>query len=152
MGYSIYFVISNLYQFRRIITGKCSLRSHRLLIWSSLQVLLLQYRQDISGKTFVLIRKYGFCAHWKMIICYNILSRWVLKVGWQLLNIFLFCQVDPSEKIQSTYELLVNTEEHILTELKDGAKLSDVYNSALAFVKKHKPELVKIYSYFFRSF
>jgi nucleosome binding factor SPN SPT16 subunit len=60
--------------------------------------------------------------------------------------------VDPSEKIQSTYELLVNTEEHILTEMKDGAKLSDVYNSALAFVKKHKPELVKIYSYFFLSF
>jgi nucleosome binding factor SPN SPT16 subunit len=50
--------------------------------------------------------------------------------------------VDPSEKIQSMYELLVDAEEHILSELKDGAKLSDVYNSTVAMVKKEKPELV----------
>ena len=40
------------------------------------------------------------------------------------------------------YELLVDAEEHILSELKDGAKLSDVYNSTIAMVKKEKPDLV----------
>jgi len=50
--------------------------------------------------------------------------------------------VDPSEKIQAMYELLVDAEEHILSELKDGAKMSDVYNSTIEMVKKEKPELV----------
>ena len=50
--------------------------------------------------------------------------------------------VNPSEKIQSIYNLLVSLEEHILTELKDGAKCSDIYKSALSFVKKESPELV----------
>jgi nucleosome binding factor SPN SPT16 subunit len=40
------------------------------------------------------------------------------------------------------YELLVDAEEHILSELKDGAKMSDVYNSTIEMVKKEKPELV----------
>ena len=50
--------------------------------------------------------------------------------------------VNPSEKIQSIYNLLVNTEEHIMSELKDGAKLSSVYKSAVNFVKKESPDLV----------
>ncbi len=57
---------------------------------------------------------------------------------------FLSKQVNPSDKIQSTYEILVNAEEHILSELKDGAKLSDIYNSTVAMVKKQRPELVKV--------
>ena len=50
--------------------------------------------------------------------------------------------VNPSEKIQSIYNLLVNVEEHILAELKVGVKLSSVYKSALNFVKKESPDLV----------
>ena len=50
--------------------------------------------------------------------------------------------VDPSEKIQAMYELLVDAEEHILSELKHGAKLSSVYNSTVEMVKKEKPEMV----------
>merc|ERR550532_3867232 len=50
--------------------------------------------------------------------------------------------VNPSEKIQSIYNMLVSLEEHILNELKDGAKCSDVYKSAVSFVKKESPELV----------
>jgi nucleosome binding factor SPN SPT16 subunit len=42
------------------------------------------------------------------------------------------------------YELLVDAEEHILSELKDGAKLSDVYNSTVAMVKTEKPEMVNL--------
>ena len=50
--------------------------------------------------------------------------------------------MNPSEKIQSIYNLLVNTEEHIMSELKDGVKLSSVYKSAVNFVKKESPDLV----------
>ena len=42
---------------------------------------------------------------------------------------FVYPQVNPSEKIQSIYDLLVKAEEHIMSELKEGAKLSDVYKS-----------------------
>lgn len=48
--------------------------------------------------------------------------------------------VNPSEKIQSIYNLLVSLEEHIFSELKEGAKLSSVYKSAVNFVKKESPE------------
>ena len=50
--------------------------------------------------------------------------------------------VNPSEKIQSIYNLLVSVEERILTDLKDGAKLSDVYKSAVNLVKKENSDLV----------
>ena len=50
--------------------------------------------------------------------------------------------VNPSDKIQSTYNLLVTAEEEILTRLQDGMKLSDVYKSAVNCVKKENPELV----------
>jgi len=50
--------------------------------------------------------------------------------------------VNPSEKIQSIYDLLVKVEEHILSELQDGVKLSTVYKSAVNFVKKESPDLV----------
>ena len=39
--------------------------------------------------------------------------------------------------------MLVSLEEHILSELKEGAKLSDVYKSAVNFVKKESPDLVE---------
>lgn len=50
--------------------------------------------------------------------------------------------VDPSEKIQSIYGLLVSVEEHIFAQLKDGAKLSSVYKSAVDVVKQENPDLV----------
>ena len=50
--------------------------------------------------------------------------------------------VNPSEQIQSIYNLLISVEERILTDLKDGAKLSDVYKSAVSLVKKENSELV----------
>lgn len=37
----------------------------------------------------------------------------------------------------------MNAEEQILSDLKDGTKLSDVYNNAVAFVKKERPDLVR---------
>ena len=50
--------------------------------------------------------------------------------------------VNPSEQIQSIYNLLISVEERILTDLKDGAKLNDVYKSAVSLVKKENSELV----------
>ena len=49
--------------------------------------------------------------------------------------------VDPSDKVQSSYDFLVSVEEHILSKLKDGAALKDVYDSAVNKVKKERPEL-----------
>ena len=51
--------------------------------------------------------------------------------------------VNPSEKIQSIYNLLISVEERILTDLKDGAKLSNVYKSAVSLVKQENSELVE---------
>ena len=43
----------------------------------------------------------------------------------------------------------MDAEEHILSELKDGAKLSDVYNSTVAMVKKEKPDLVTTFTFLY---
>ena len=51
--------------------------------------------------------------------------------------------VNPSEKIQSIYNLLVEAEEHILSQLKEGNKMCDVYHSTVDFVKKENAELVE---------
>eukprot|EP00088_Acartia_fossae_P005874 TRINITY_DN1265_c0_g1_i5.p1 TRINITY_DN1265_c0_g1~~TRINITY_DN1265_c0_g1_i5.p1 ORF type:complete len:1100 (-),score=479.08 TRINITY_DN1265_c0_g1_i5:747-4046(-) len=50
--------------------------------------------------------------------------------------------VDPSQDVQDVYSYLVTLEELILSKLKDGVKLSDVYNAAMDNVKKEKPELM----------
>lgn len=44
--------------------------------------------------------------------------------------------------MQTVYEYLVDLEEHLFNSLKDGAKLSEVYDSVLEKVKKDHPELV----------
>ena len=49
--------------------------------------------------------------------------------------------VDPSQEVQDVYSYLVTLEELILSKLKEGTKLSDVYNAAMDNVKKEKPEL-----------
>ena len=56
-------------------------------------------------------------------------------------NIVRTMLVDPSDKVQSSYDFLVSVEEHILSQLKDGAALKDVYDSALSKVKKERPDL-----------
>ncbi|KAK4019969.1 hypothetical protein OUZ56_001967 [Daphnia magna] len=50
--------------------------------------------------------------------------------------------VNPTEKMQDTYNFLLSVEDEILKSLVEGAKLSDVYNAAEAYVKKEKPELL----------
>ncbi|GAB6025748.1 splicing associated factor Dre4 [Chamberlinius hualienensis] len=50
--------------------------------------------------------------------------------------------VNPPQKMQDNYEFLLSLEEEVLNTLKDGIKLCDVYNAAVNFVKKGKPELL----------
>ncbi|RWS01709.1 FACT complex subunit spt16-like protein [Dinothrombium tinctorium] len=57
-------------------------------------------------------------------------------------NIIRTLLVNPTEKQQKTYELLVDLEEEVLSKLVDGAVLSDIYNHAVNFVKKREPSLV----------
>jgi len=57
-------------------------------------------------------------------------------------NICRTMLVDPSQSVQDTYNYLLTLEELIMSKLKDGAKLSDVYNAAMDNVKKEKPDLV----------
>jgi len=57
-------------------------------------------------------------------------------------NICRTMLVDPSQSVQDTYNYLLTLEELIMSKLKDGVKLSDVYNAAMDNVKKEKPDLV----------
>ena len=50
--------------------------------------------------------------------------------------------VNPSDKIQKTYEFLLQLEELIFTELKDGVKLSTTYEKVVEKTKKERPDLV----------
>ena len=56
-------------------------------------------------------------------------------------NIVRTMLVDPSDKVQNSYDFLVSVEEHILSKLKDGAALKDVYESSLKKVKTERPDL-----------
>ena len=52
--------------------------------------------------------------------------------------------MNPSDHVQNIYDLLVNAEEFLMSELVHGAKLSDVYNKTVNMIKKEKPELVSL--------
>ncbi|CAG7817942.1 unnamed protein product [Allacma fusca] len=57
-------------------------------------------------------------------------------------NVVRTLMVNPTEKMQENYNFLCNLEEEITKRLVPGAKLSDVYEKTVAFVKKEKPNLV----------
>jgi nucleosome binding factor SPN SPT16 subunit len=48
----------------------------------------------------------------------------------------------PQEQ-ESVYNLLLNLQAEILQKMKDGAVARDLYQHALSYVKKHKPDLEK---------
>ena len=57
-------------------------------------------------------------------------------------NIVRTMLVDPSDKVQKTYEFLVELEELIFAELRDGVKMSDVYETVLEKTRKERSDLV----------
>ncbi|RDD47106.1 FACT complex subunit SPT16 [Trichoplax sp. H2] len=56
-------------------------------------------------------------------------------------NIVRTLLVEPTERQQQLYNLLLEVEEIILQELKEGVKLAEVYDKAKNYVVKRKPEL-----------
>ncbi|XP_025194919.1 FACT complex subunit spt16 [Melanaphis sacchari] len=52
--------------------------------------------------------------------------------------------VNPTEEIRSNYEFLISLEDILMSKLKSGNKLCDVYNSGIEFAKKEKPKLVDL--------
>lgn len=58
-------------------------------------------------------------------------------------NIVRTLMVDPSDKQQKDYEFLLSVEDAIMEKLKEGEKMSAVYDHAISFVKKARPELVE---------
>lgn len=44
---------------------------------------------------------------------------------------------------ESIYHLLLNLQTELLSKMKDGAVIRDIYHHALSYIKKQKPELEK---------
>merc|ERR1711915_52517 len=58
-------------------------------------------------------------------------------------NIVRTMLVDPSQKVQDVYTYLISLEDLIISKLRDGVKLSEVYNAAMDNVKKERPEIAE---------
>lgn len=57
-------------------------------------------------------------------------------------NIIRTLLVNPNDEIQNNYNFLLTLEEELLKKLQNGVKLSEVYDTGYAIVKKEKPGLV----------
>lgn len=49
--------------------------------------------------------------------------------------------IAPSKEMEKNYEFLVSLQKHIFSVLKDGAKFNEIYDEALQFIEKNRPEL-----------
>lgn len=58
-------------------------------------------------------------------------------------NISRTLLVNPTDSIQANYNFVLSLEEELLAKLVPGVKLSDVYESGVAFTKKEKPDLLE---------
>ncbi|XP_059806782.1 FACT complex subunit SPT16 [Hypanus sabinus] len=57
-------------------------------------------------------------------------------------NIVRTLMVDPPQEMQDNYNFLLEVEDELLKEMKNGARIADVYQNVMAFVKQEKPELL----------
>ncbi|XP_072885322.1 FACT complex subunit SPT16 [Hemitrygon akajei] len=57
-------------------------------------------------------------------------------------NIVRTLMVDPPQQMQDNYNFLLEVEDELLKEMKNGARIADVYQNVMAFVKQEKPELL----------
>lgn len=57
-------------------------------------------------------------------------------------NIVRTIMVEPTEKMQENYKYLLELEEELISSLKDGTKLSDVYEKVRSKCQSDRPELV----------
>ncbi|CAG0919160.1 unnamed protein product [Notodromas monacha] len=58
-------------------------------------------------------------------------------------NIVRTLMVNPPDKMQKNYDFLVQLEEYLLEQLKDGKRMCDVYEAVIAEATKQRPDLVK---------
>lgn len=58
-------------------------------------------------------------------------------------NISRTLLVNPTDKVQEYYNFVLSLEEEVLKALVPGTKLSNIYEAAVAFAKKEKPELLE---------
>jgi nucleosome binding factor SPN SPT16 subunit len=54
--------------------------------------------------------------------------------------------VDPSKSQVANYKVLLATHEAVLSEIKDGALVKDIYNKALGVIRSKRPELEKSFA------
>ena len=58
-------------------------------------------------------------------------------------NMVRTLMVNPPVQMEKNYEFLCKLEDILLDNLKEGKKLSEVYDKVLAEATKERPELVK---------
>ncbi|XP_050309696.1 FACT complex subunit spt16 [Anthonomus grandis grandis] len=75
--------------------------------------------------------------HFGSIIC-SFGARYKLYCS----NLVRTLMVNPTEEQQNNYNFLLQLEEELLKKLVPGVKLSEVYETGLAYIKKEKPNLV----------
>lgn len=56
---------------------------------------------------------------------------------------YIHMSLNSLQEQESVYNLLLNLQAEILQRMKDGTVARDLYQYALSYVKKHKPDLEK---------
>ena len=57
-------------------------------------------------------------------------------------NISRTILIEPSEELESAYEVLLNTQLVVIEALKPGKTFSDAYQAGIDFLNKEKPDLM----------
>lgn len=76
--------------------------------------------------------------HFGVIIC-SLGARYKMYCS----NIIRTLLVNPNDSVQENYSFLVDLQEHLISVLKSGSRLCDVYNSGIDFAREKKPSLVE---------
>ncbi|XP_059476610.1 FACT complex subunit spt16 [Neocloeon triangulifer] len=77
------------------------------------------------------------CLHFGAIVC-----SLGAKYRHYCSNITRTLLVNPSDEIKELYEIVVDLQEEVLKHLVPGAKLSDVYEAGVKFIKEKKPDML----------
>ncbi|XP_065221601.1 FACT complex subunit spt16-like [Planococcus citri] len=76
--------------------------------------------------------------HFGVIIC-SLGARYKMYCS----NMVRTVLVNPNDSVQENYNFLVDLQEHLISVLKSGTRLCDVYNSGIDFAREKKPSLVE---------
>uniref|UniRef100_A0A6G1S525 FACT complex subunit n=1 Tax=Aceria tosichella TaxID=561515 RepID=A0A6G1S525_9ACAR len=93
-----------------------------------------------SGGNYAL--KFATLSNDEDIHCGIIISSIGVRYRRYCSNVSRTLMIDPTEEQKKNYEFLLEVLELIINNLYEGAVLSDIYNSAVEFVKSKRPDLV----------